>query len=808
MQLNVRDDANEVCITMRVGRVHNNAALHAHLNECAALSRSLGRDNFVVSEPGYNFKGWRLLVDLTVLDMRDFDIILGMDWLATSYAFVDCRGKMVVFQIPIQPEFCFVGSGVNTPLLVISALQARRLLRNGCEGYLASMRDTRETELKLEDILVVKEFPDVFPEELLVCMPNSALNNRALHCSNLSNNFPSINLLPTLTVILSESFLTRRWSRGRRVLIVAHGMGSSDNNTSQVIGLDLSCSWLLGTIHPNTTIFYYFPHLQSLNLAFNDFGMSRISSEFCRFTRLTHLNLSDSSFSGKVPIEVSFLSKLISLDLSYNYGLRLEEPGFELLVQNLTKLRELNLFDVNISSVVSNSLLNLTSLTLLDLSFCGLRGKFPDGIFHLPHLNELRILYNLALTGYFPEFMNSSSPLQYLVLTGTNFSGELPDSIGNLKSLKKFYAAACKFYGSIPTSLGNLTEMIRLAIAYNNFTGMLPSSLSNLGNLVKLGVQSNNFEGKIADFLPNAKSLIYLYVGSNNFSGPFPSLVANLTSLVELDLSNNQLTGPLPSWVFSLPVLYYFNLSNNKLTGHVKEFKSTDLVVIDLSNNSLYGRFPSSTFKLANLTSLILSSNNFSGELDMLCHAVSLQLLDLSSNSFDGSIPQCFGNFSTYFSVLDLRENNFSGTIPNTFVKGNSFEIINLNGNGFEGTVPKSLANCKMLRVVDLGCNKFSDKFPFWLEKLRWLQVLILRSNKFHGPMPASKAKFPFLNLRVMDLSDNYFTGPLPKTYFKTFNAMMNVVEVNFKLQYIEKSVVGSMFMYPYHYHDCLIMVI
>ncbi|CAL5374365.1 unnamed protein product [Camellia sinensis] len=112
-----------------------------------------------------------------------------------------------------------------------------------------------------------------------------------------------------------------------------------DNNTSQVIGLDLTCSWLNGTIHPNTTIFYYFPHLRSLNLAFNDFGMSPISSEFSRFTRLTHLNLSHSSFSGKVPIEVSFLSKLVSLDLSSNYGLRLEEPGFELLVQNLTKVR-------------------------------------------------------------------------------------------------------------------------------------------------------------------------------------------------------------------------------------------------------------------------------------------------------------------------------------------------------------------------------------------------------------------------------------------------------------------------------------
>ncbi|KAL7190941.1 hypothetical protein ACSBR2_023085 [Camellia fascicularis] len=323
------------------------------------------------------------------------------------------------------------------------------------------------------------------------------------------------------------------------------------------------------------------------------------------------------------------------------------------------------------------------------------------------------------------------------------------------------FASVCKFYGSIPTSLGNLMEMTDFDIRENNFTGMLPSSLSNLGNLVGLGVGGNNFEG------------------------------------------DNLINGTIPSWVFSLPTLEYFNLSNNKLTGHVKEFKSTHLTVVDLSNNNLHGRFPSSTFKLVNLTSLILSSNNFSGELDMLCHAVSLQFLLLSSNSFNGSIPQCLGNFSIYFSVLDLRKNNFSGTIPNTFVKGNSFETINLNGNGFEGTVPKSLVNCKMLRVLDLGHNKFSNKFPYWLEKLHLLQVLILTSNKFHGSMPTSKAKFPFLSLRVLDLSGNYFTGPLPKTYFKNFNAMMNVKEANFELQYLEKYV-----GYAAYYHDFLTMVI
>ncbi|KAI8019722.1 Receptor-like protein Cf-9 [Camellia lanceoleosa] len=601
-----------------------------------------------------------------------------------------------------------------------------------------------------------------------------------------------------------------------------------DNNTSQVIGLDLSCSWLNGTIHPNSTIFSCFPHLQRLNLAFNDFGMSRISSECSRFTRLTHLNLSASNFSGKVPIEVSFLSKLVSLDLSYNDGLRLEEPGFELLVQNLTKVRELNLYDVNISSVVSNSLLNLTSLTLLDLTACELFGKFPDGIFHLPHLNVLSIHDNLALTGYFPELINSSSPLQYLGLSYTNFSGKLPDSIGNLKSLKTLGADFCNFYGSIPTSLGNLTEMTYLFIGYNYFTGMLPSSLSNLGNLVSLAVEFNDFEGKIADFLPNVKSLLYLSVDSNSFSGPFPSLGANLTKLVELGLSNNQLRGPLPSqiiglpnlallslannlingtipsWVFSLPAVKYFNLSNNKLTGHVKDFKSTNLIIVDLSNNNLHGRFPSSTFKLMKLSSLILSSNNFSGELDMLCHAISLKILVLSSNGFNGSIPQCLGNFSIYFSVLDLRKNNFSGTIPDTFVKENSFKTINLDSNGFEGPVPKSLENCKMLQVLDLGHNKFSDKFPYWLENLTSLQVLILRSNKFHGPVPNSKFKFPFPNLRVMDLSTNYFTGPLPRNFFKNLNAMMNVDEASFELKYLGMPSGRS----PYYYSDCLTIVI
>ena len=49
---------------------------------------------------------------------------------------------------------------------VISAMQARRLLRKGYEAFLALVLDSKRGQIELENILVVKYFSDVFPEEL------------------------------------------------------------------------------------------------------------------------------------------------------------------------------------------------------------------------------------------------------------------------------------------------------------------------------------------------------------------------------------------------------------------------------------------------------------------------------------------------------------------------------------------------------------------------------------------------------------------------------------------------------------------
>ena len=110
--------------------------------------------------------------------------------------------------------------------------------------------------------------------------------------------------------------------------------------TGHVIALDLSCSHLQGPIHPNSTLFSL-RQLQRLNLAYNEFYPSAISSKFGGFANMTDLNLRDSSFAGNFPSEISHLSKLVSLDLSYNFDMRIETPSLKRLVQNLTHLSEL-----------------------------------------------------------------------------------------------------------------------------------------------------------------------------------------------------------------------------------------------------------------------------------------------------------------------------------------------------------------------------------------------------------------------------------------------------------------------------------
>ena len=93
-------------------------------------------------------------------------MILGMDWLSRHQVMVDCRMKIVTLRTPNEDEVTFIGERSNHLSNVISAATTRKMVRKGCEVYLAHVIDTVKARPSVSDIPTVSDFPDMFLEEL------------------------------------------------------------------------------------------------------------------------------------------------------------------------------------------------------------------------------------------------------------------------------------------------------------------------------------------------------------------------------------------------------------------------------------------------------------------------------------------------------------------------------------------------------------------------------------------------------------------------------------------------------------------
>ncbi|XP_077221970.1 uncharacterized protein LOC143855791 [Tasmannia lanceolata] len=118
-----------------------------------------------------------LLHPLRVVTSVGDVVILSMDWLASYHASVDCFHKVVVFRIPGEEEFMFVGVKRPGKIKIIVALRAQKMLRRECEGFLAYVKKEDDgVGLSAADISVVSEFLDVFPEDLTELPPHREID--------------------------------------------------------------------------------------------------------------------------------------------------------------------------------------------------------------------------------------------------------------------------------------------------------------------------------------------------------------------------------------------------------------------------------------------------------------------------------------------------------------------------------------------------------------------------------------------------------------------------------------------------------
>ncbi|KAM3346288.1 hypothetical protein ACQJBY_020710 [Aegilops geniculata] len=589
------------------------------------------------------------------------------------------------------------------------------------------------------------------------------------------------------------------------------GVGCS-NSSGHVTTLELGrcglCSQGLDPAIFNLT------SLQVLDLSMNNFGRYSLPANgFERLASLTHLNLSYSGFLGQIPTGIGKLTNLISLDLSTNYGSgyedsvcsyvtnshdffqrRLEVPNFEILVANLSSLRELYLDEVDMSSsrywchALAKSLPNLR---VLSLSFCGLSGPICPSLSTLHSLTVINLRGNsdipaATFSEFFMDFLNLSvlqlGPipssiaklkslkslsihdcsftrsalsaignlvgLTSLEVSFCHFNGPIPSAIGNLTKLKSLNIVDCDFLGPIPSSIGKLMNLRSLEVSdvYNNI-GPLPSAVGNLSNLENLEISSSKFSGPIPYAVGLLKKLTSLSIGNSGFSGSIPNSISNLTRLIVLDLSLNDLNGELPASVFTIPTLQRLDINSNQMSGSTQDINmsSSRLVTVDLSANNLTGNFPKSFFQLASLAYLDIGWNNLVGVVDLssFWRLRNLNHLGLSNNKL--SVRE-----------MDGEDNNSPSTyIPQVTWLG----LASCNLTEF----PVSLAHLNQVSYLDLSRNRISGAIPKWIW-VKWNRSLTYLdlSHNLLSIMQLTSYVLPFNRLETLDLSSNQLQGQIP----------------------------------------------
>ena len=130
----------------------------------------------VVRDSRVMIEGQEFPADLVALDMRDFDVVLVMDWLSRHRATFDCYKKEVKLHRLGKLEVKFRGIRRELSYNMISTMAAQRMPRKGCQGYLDYVVETRKEGTMVDEIPVVREFPDVFTDDIVGLPPEKEVD--------------------------------------------------------------------------------------------------------------------------------------------------------------------------------------------------------------------------------------------------------------------------------------------------------------------------------------------------------------------------------------------------------------------------------------------------------------------------------------------------------------------------------------------------------------------------------------------------------------------------------------------------------
>ncbi|OMO80094.1 hypothetical protein CCACVL1_13174 [Corchorus capsularis] len=543
---------------------------------------------------------------------------------------------------------------------------------------------------------------------------------------------------------------------------------------TNLIYLDLSNTNLTGTIPSSlqnlTQIAYLYLKANGLD--------GQIPPWIGNLRKLVEITLSANFLTGPVPESIFKLQNLQVLDLQINQLNGFLNLDSFLELKNLTRLQ---LSGNNLSLLTGVRSINIVSppkLKLLGLGTCNL-SKFPDFLRSQDELEFLELGDN-RIHGLIPKWFWTvgKETLNYLNL-GFNFlTGfeELPVVLP-WTSLEVFNLESNMLQGSLPhprpsiilyvvsnnslsgeippTMLCNLSSLVALDLSDNNLTGALPRCLdSSSDSLIILNLRNNHFSGDIPWSYSKSCALWMMDLSQNQLQGTIPRSLAHCAMLESLNLGNNLINDSFPSWLGTLPNLKILILRANELGGAIDQKPQakpefSKLQVIDLSANSLRGKLPSDYFKIWNAMQF---DNTNSSSLYMN-----------ANTSFQGT-EFSFSTFYTYVAKLANKGRDLDyDKVPD------SLFAVDLSSNKFEGEIPESIGKLKLIRVLNLSNNNLIGHIPSSLGELTNLESLDLSGNNLSGEIPQQLGRLNFL--AHFNVSYNNLEGPIPRAQqFGTFN--------------------------------------